>query len=63
VTAVELLRAPFFHTPANAFRDGNALQCQEDGGLLIRDGRIAASGEFAALRHAFPEASVADWRG
>jgi len=63
VTAVELLRAPFFHTPANAFRDGNALQCQEDGGLLIRDGRIAASGEFAALRHAFPEASVTDWRG
>ena len=63
MTAVELLRAPFFHTPANAFRDGNALQCQEDGGLLIRDGRIAASGEFAALRHAFPEASVTDWRG
>lgn len=63
MTAVELLRAPFFHTPANPFRDGNALVCHEDGGLLIRDGRIAASGEFAALRQAFPEASVTDWRG
>jgi len=63
VTAVELLRAPFFHTPANAFRDGGALVCHEDGGLLIRDGRIVESGGFTAVRTAFPDAPVTDWRG
>jgi guanine deaminase len=63
VTAVELLRAPFFHTPTNAFRDGRALVSHEDGGLLIRDGRIVESGAFARVREAFPEAPVTDWRG
>jgi guanine deaminase len=63
VTAVELLRAPFFHTPTNAFRDGRALVSHEDGGLLIRDGRILESGAFAAVRAAFPDAPVTDWRG
>jgi len=62
VTPVELIRAPFFHTPVNAFRDDLALVCQEDGGLLIRDGRIAESGDFAAVRQAFPGAAVTDWR-
>ncbi|HEV8397677.1 MAG TPA: guanine deaminase [Vicinamibacterales bacterium] len=63
MTAVELLRAPFFHTPTNAFRDGRALVSHEDGGLLIRDGRIVESGAFASVREAFPEAPVTDWRG
>ncbi|MEA2843430.1 MAG: hypothetical protein QOJ69_1101, partial [Actinomycetota bacterium] len=40
MTGVELLRAPLFHTPANPFRNERALVCHEDGGLLIRDGRI-----------------------
>jgi len=62
VTDVELLRAPFFHTPDNAFR-GGALVCHEDGGLLIGDGRIVQSGDFATVRQAFPDASVTDWRG
>ena len=62
MTPVELIRAPFFHTPVNAFRDDLALVCQEDGGLLIRDGRIAESGDFAAVRQAFPGAAVTDWR-
>ena len=62
VTAVELLRAPFFHTPGDAFR-GGALVCHEDGGLLIGDGRIVQSGDFATVRQAFPEAPVTDWRG
>jgi len=63
VTTIELLRAPFFHTPTNAFRDGHALVSQEDGGLLIRDGRIVESGDFATVRAAFPDAPVTDWRG
>jgi guanine deaminase len=63
VTGVELLRAPFFHTPANAFHDDRALVCHEDGGLAIQDGRIALSGDFATVRAAFPDATVTDWRG
>lgn len=59
----ELLRAAVFHTPANPFRQGHALQCYWDGGLLIRAGRIAACGEYSTLRDANPDAVTADWRG
>ena len=59
---MELLRAPFFHTPANAFHDERALVCHEDGGLLIQDGRIAASGDFSTVRAAHSDAKVTDWR-
>jgi guanine deaminase len=34
----------------------------EDGGLLIRDGLIAARGDFASIRAAAPEAEVIDHR-
>jgi guanine deaminase len=63
VTGVELLRAPLFHTPTDAFRDDHALVAHEDGGLLIRDGRIAASGDYAAVRATCPDAPTVDWRG
>jgi len=63
VTDVEILRAPLCHTPADAFRDEDALVSHEDGGLAVRDGRIAACGDFASVRAAFPTASVTDWRG
>lgn len=59
----ELVRAPLFHTPTNAFHDERALVCHEDGGLFIRDGRIVASGEFSSVRTAHPDAPVTDWRG
>jgi len=59
----ELVRGPLFHTPSNAFRSDTALVCHEDGGLLIRDGRIAASGDFSSVRAACPDAAVTDWRG
>jgi guanine deaminase len=59
----ELLRAPLFHTPTNPFHDAHALVCHEDGGLLIRDGLIVASGDFASVRAAHPDAAVTDWRG
>ena len=59
----ELLRAPLFHTPRNPFLEDRALVSQEDGGLLIRDGRIAASGDFETIRAANPEATTTDLRG
>ena len=59
----ELLRAPVFHTPANPFLDDRALECHWDGGLLIRDGRVAACDDYGALRVAHPEAESSDWRG
>jgi guanine deaminase len=59
----ELLRAPLLHTPRNPFLQDRALECHWDGGLLIRDGRIAASGDFEAIRAANPQAATIDMRG
>ena len=59
----ELLRASVFHTPANPFRDDRALVCHWDGGLLIRGGRVAACGDYGALRAAHPDAASSDLRG
>jgi guanine deaminase len=52
-----LLRATIFHTPAGVLR------CHEDGGLLIRDGRIAACGDFDRVLAAHSDAEVVDRRG
>jgi guanine deaminase len=57
-----LLRAPLFHTPRNPFRDSNALECFEDGGLLIRDGRVAGCGDYSVLRRVHPDAASMDLR-
>jgi guanine deaminase len=59
----ELLRAPIFHTPRNPFQNERALVCHEDGGLLIREGRVADCGDYLALRSAHPDATSADLRG
>jgi len=59
----ELVRAPLFHTPRNPFVDDGALVAYPDGGLLIRDGRIAECGDFEAVRAAHPDAAILDWRG
>ncbi|MBZ5673630.1 MAG: guanine deaminase [Acidobacteriia bacterium] len=59
----ELLRAPLFHTPRNPFLQDHALESYWDGGLLIRDGRIAASGDFETIRAANPSATITDLRG
>lgn len=53
----ELLRGHVFHTPANPFSHDRALVCHWDGALLIRDGRVAACGDYPALRAAHPEAA------
>uniref|UniRef100_UPI00398332D4 imidazolonepropionase-like domain-containing protein n=1 Tax=Rhodosalinus sp. TaxID=2047741 RepID=UPI00398332D4 len=42
--------------------DTAALEYHGDGGLLLRDGRIAAKGDFAELRRQAPEAAVTDHR-
>ena len=63
----ELLRGTIFHTPASPFdldiSDPRALVCHEDGGLLVRDGRIAACGDYETVRAADPGAGTTDWRG
>ncbi len=61
--AGELLRATIFHTPRNPFLNERALECREDGGLLIHDGRVADCGDYQALRSAYPNAASADLRG
>lgn len=53
----ELIRATIAHTP------NRGLEFHEDGGLLIREGRVAVCGDFAPLRRHFPEVPVTDWRG
>ncbi|MGA2882724.1 MAG: guanine deaminase [Bryobacteraceae bacterium] len=59
----ELLRAPLFHTPRNPFKDNAALESYPDGGLLIQEGRVAACGDYSALREAHPEVPTVDLRG
>jgi guanine deaminase len=61
--SAELLRAPLFHTPRNPFFEENALVSHEDGGLLIRDGRIAVCGDYSTVRAANPQAETRDLRG
>jgi guanine deaminase len=59
----ELLRAPLFHTPRNPFQDPSALECYEDGGLLVVDGRVAGCGHYPTLRAAHPDVPSIDLRG
>ena len=61
--AGELLRACIFHTPRNPFREQRALESFADGGLLIRDGRIAACDHYAELHALHPGVPVRDLRG
>jgi guanine deaminase len=62
-SGAELLRAHLFHTPSNPFRDDHALESHADGGLLIRNGRVAGCGDYQSLRGAHPDAVVTDLRG
>jgi guanine deaminase len=59
----ELLRAPLFHTPRNPFQDSRALECYEDGGLLVIEGRVAGCGDYGSLRDAHPDVPSVDLRG
>lgn len=58
-----LLRAAVLHVPGNPFVDDRALSCHWDGGLLIRAGKVAGCGDYAALQASHPDAWVTDLRG
>ncbi len=60
--SVEILRSMIFHTPRNPFVDGQALTAIADGALAIRNGRIAACGDYIEVRAEFPDAVVRDMR-
>jgi guanine deaminase len=60
---VEILRAAVFHTPRNPFSDATALATFTDGALAICAGRIAACGDYIAVRAQYPDAMVRDLRG
>ena len=57
---MQLFRATIFHTPENPLHldisDRRALICHEDGGLLVRDGRVVACGDYTGIRDANPGA-------
>lgn len=59
----ELLRATILHTPRNPFWEEGALEAYADGALAIADGRVLAAGDYSAIRSAYADAPVADWRG
>ena len=58
-----ILRAAIFHVPRDPFREANALESFADGALLIDRGRIAACGDYTAIRAAHPDAEERDQRG
>lgn len=58
-----IVRAPLIHTPASPFQSSDALRAHEDGGLLIVNGRIAASGSYVEVRSAAGETETVDYRG
>ncbi len=60
---VEILRAAVFHTPKNPFADADALAAFTDGAVAICAGRIAACGDYIAVRAQYPDAVVRDLRG
>jgi guanine deaminase len=65
--AADLFRATIFHTPDNPFHfdihDPRSLVWHEDGGLLVRGGRVAECGSYNDIRRANPSAITIDWRG
>ena len=62
--SVRLLRGRVlsFRTRPESVDDRAAYVFEEDGGVLIRDGRIAAVGGFSSLSREAPEAAVVDHR-
>jgi guanine deaminase len=62
-----ILRAAVFHVPRNPFREEHALEAFADGALVVNQGvdqgRIAACGDYSAVRAAHPQAPERDLRG
>lgn len=63
----ELLRATIFHAPNSPFspkaNGGSKLVCYEDGGLLVRGGRIVRCGDYGKVRGESEIKTTTDWRG
>ena len=59
----EILRAPLLHTPRNPFLEPGALESYPDGALFLRDGKIAACGNYSEVRATHPDAAYRDLRG
>ena len=57
-----IYRATIFHTPRSPFRE-DALEAFSDGALLVRNGQIAACGDFSVIRAANPGDEIDDRRG
>jgi len=57
-----LFRGTFLDTPDDPF-GGGALRANVDGGVLVRDGLIAARGDAVALLSERPDEAVVDLRG
>jgi guanine deaminase len=58
-----LIRARVLHTPRDPFAgDDSALECYENGAVAFADGQIVATGDFAAVSAAHPDAEVIDER-
>ncbi len=59
----QLVRSTILHTPRNPFTSPHALEHFPDGALLLSAGLIQATGDYATLRAAHPDAEVHDLRG
>lgn len=59
----EIVRASICYVRADPAVDSRAFVWHEDGALLVRDARIAASGAFDEIRATAPDVPVTDWRG
>ncbi|HEX6023386.1 MAG TPA: guanine deaminase [Solirubrobacter sp.] len=57
-----ILRARVAHTPRDPFRDSDALETFDDGGVAFRDGTILATGPYADVSRAHPETQTIDRR-
>src|SRR5580700_1927315 len=58
-----ILRGTIFHTLRNPFRSDDALEVFADGALVVEDGRVAACGDFVAIRAQYPDTEMRDLRG
>jgi guanine deaminase len=59
---VNVVRAQVVHTPRNPFVEEGALRAFSDGAVAFSGGRILASGPFASVSEAYPDALVLDAR-
>jgi guanine deaminase len=57
-----IVRAQVLHTPRDPFAQDDALEAFSDGAVAFEDGRILATGDFAHMSKAHPDAQVLDQR-